>query len=237
MNKTLPRQICLGAAAAGGAAFFLRLLLWGKLDQKNLLPRWHPLELGALALCGLLLLAVLAAVRKLRKKDRISPVGKLAGISSGIMALGIALSVPYLSGPLGITLVARGLGWAAAICLVVSELLRWNRREQSFLLHTVVCLFFAFYLISQYQRWSCDPQIQDHMFTMGAGILLMLYAYQQAAGDLQAGSDRAQLCLGAMTVFFCLAALGDNPILHLGGALWAVTGLWTTAVEERTEKP
>lgn len=237
MRKSISKQLGVCAAALGAVVFVLRMIFYsiGE-DAKGLLPQ----NVGfSLAFWGLTAaIAVLAAVltRKLGKNPGDPGVGGLPAAASVLMAVGILLTVPGLRGIDGLSNLAAGLGLLGGGCLLGAGWMQSRNQKPYFLLPVAVCLFFAFLLISRYRMWSGNPQFQTHMFDLGACLVLMLYAYHQAAACLNMSSHRAQMVLGCLASFFCLAALPHSqmPMLYLCSAVWAFTGLWTLPEKEES---
>jgi hypothetical protein len=223
--KNLP----LITAVLGAAGFGLRKLLYAVAeDGKGLIPYAHPLTVGLWILTAAALGLALWGIRNADEPDS-GGSSRLAAAGCVAAAIGIGLTVllhaPVSSGALG--LFWRVLGILSFASLVVAAMQRWQGKQPYFLLSAVVCVFFAVHMVSGYQNWSRNPQIMDYVFTLLAGISLMLFAYQQGACAADCGSRRLLLLFGTMAVFFCFVCLSgtDNPLLYLTGGLWAMTNL------------
>ena len=243
--KNNPNPVLRLTAALGAAALVLRTILYlaGR-DGKGLLIPGHPLNILIWAVTGAAVVLVSLAVRPLdgsrKYSDNFGPSSS-AAMGCFAMAGGIALSI--LSGWqvwTRLELVRNLCGLASVPALVVLGLHRRKGKQPFFLFHGMVCLYLILYAVSHYQAWSSRPQLQDYFFCMVGSILLCLFAYQQTAFDVSLGKRRMQLFTGLLTGFFCLAALagGEDLLLYLGGAVWALTGLCRlTPVPRRRRNP
>ena len=112
---------------------------------------------------------------------------------------------------------------------------KYNRkalRSDFFGCSSVVCLFFALYLVCSYQLWSSNPQLQDYVLPMLAGVMATLYAYQNAALAVGIGSRRMWLATGMLAICFGIGAA--QGLLYPAIALWALTGLLPRCKKEET---
>lgn len=118
-------------------------------------------------------------------------------------------------------------GIGAGLCLIVTGLFRLRGKQPLFLFHALVCVFFALNLANHYRLWSGNPQTQDYLFELLACILLMLFAYYQAAFDAGLGQRRPQLFTGLMATILCCLSLipGDTPLVYLGCGSWCLLNL------------
>ena len=144
-------------------------------------------------------------------------------------AAGIFLTVYYPSSGVG-NYLGRAwevLGMVSPVCLVLAGISRLLGRKPFFLLHVIPCLFFMVHVITFYQLWSSDPQLQNYLFALLGTLALALFSYYTAAFEADCGSRRGTLVSGLAAVYLCLAELAwsAQPLLYLGGALWALTGL------------
>ena len=69
----------------------------------------------------------------------------------------------------------------------------------------------------------------DYLHTLGAGLSLALFSYYETALTVGLGGRRQRLALGTLGIFCCVtaAARGEYPVLHLCGAVWIFTVLFT----------
>ena len=209
-----------------------RQLYLSAMDGKNLLMRHSPLETGLLVLTAAVVGFVLAALRKDsgsgRFEDRYA-FGTLAALGHTVMAAAILytvlIPVPYIRG--GLETVWRWLGLVAPFCLLLAGSARLFGQRPFFLLHVVPSLFLLLHGVKCYQVWSGNPQMQDYLFALLGLLALVLFSYHTAAFEAECGSCRKTRFFGLAAVYLCLAELGwtGEPILYLGGAVWALTGL------------
>jgi len=240
-SNTLPTFF----AALGAAALLLRIgqNLLGT-DEKGLLVPGHPLGLLVWAACAAAVVLAVLAVVPLKGSNRYSDNFSLstpAAIGSFALAGGMVVSV-LLGWNTGMRLdLIRNLAGLAAIPgLVWVGLCRWQGKKPFFLFHALVCLYLTLHTVSHYQLWSSRPQVQDCFFPMAASTLLCLFAYYQTAFDVGLGKRRMQLGTGLLAAFFCMtaAASGEDLMLYIGGAIWALTGLCSlTPVKRRRTNP
>lgn len=216
----------------GIAALALRLGLYRfAQDARGLLNPGDPLNIALWAVTGftavLVCLVTAGLDGSLKYADNFRPSAP-AALGCFALAAGTAVTL-LLSLPVWTRLeVLRSIAAALAVpALIWVGICRWRGKRPSFLFHTVVCLYLTFHAVSHYQAWSSRPQLQDYLFAMLASVLLTLFAYYQTAFDVGLGKRRMQLATGLLAAFFCIAALagGEDVLLYLAGALWALTGL------------
>lgn len=217
-----------------------RQLYLTAVDHKGLLLRVTPMEIVLLLLTagvlGLLLLSLGKNDGTGRYEDyRWSRVS--AALGHVVMAAGIRYAVltgvPSETGYLGI--VWQWLGMAAPVCLLLAGIVRLFDRKPFFLLHVIPCLFLLAQIVNNYQIWSSDPQMQDYLFALLATLALALFGYYMAAFEADCGNERMLRFTGLAAVFLCLTELGwsSAPLLYLGGAFWALTGMCSVVPAER----
>ena len=233
-----------GMSALGLAALVLRRQLYRTaVDEKGLLPRMHPLSLALLALTAAALLAAYLLVRKQEESVSFAernPRGVLAALGHTVMA-GSILSAVLAGGPRSIGYLAiawKWLGFAAAFCFVLAGAERLRDRKACFLLHVVPCLFLMVHIVSHYQTWSGNPQMQDYVFALLASMALMFFGFYTAALEAGCGSRRMLLGMGLAAIYLCLAeaACSACPQLYLAGVFWVVTELDALRKSDSAEK-
>ena len=230
LKKLSPPAVSVGL---GLLAAVLRALYYIKgTDEKNLLVSGHPL--------GILVWVVIAAAMVLipfslaarngsnRWKHNFRP-SLPAALGCAALASGILITVlPFLR---------RGAQLPDLICAVLGLLsvagMFWvglcrHRGERPFFgCHSVLCLFFAVYLVGQYRYLSSNPQLQDYVFYMMGCVCMGLAAYQHAAFDVGSGHRRKLMLFSLLGVCLGLAGLYKSMSLplSLGGTLWLLTNL------------
>lgn len=237
MRKSISKQLFVCAAALGLAALGARLSFYGiGEDEKGLLPQSTGFTLIFWGLFAAAAVFAAGMTRRQWKAPAEPGVGRLPAAASVLMAVGIVLTVPGLRGRDGLFSLAASLGILGGGCLLGSGWMQSRGKKPYFLLQTAVCLFFAFLSIGCYRTWSGTPQLQTYLFELGACLLLMLYAYHQAAACLDMGSRGAQMFFGCLAGFFCLAALPHSqmPMLYLCGGGWVLAGLWALPEKEES---
>lgn len=217
----------------GGVAIILREILYlTAMDEKHLMAAGHPLELGILALTGLVLLAAAAAAvpaKGTREYSANFPADPVAATGNFLMALGVLLTValwdPAMGGLMG--LLWLWLGVAAGIGLGWAGVCRFRGKKPSFGTHLALCLFLAVHMMSHYQAWSKIGCLMDYFFPLLGGVSLLLLAYHHTAFDVDLGQRRMLLGVGLSAMFLCTAALSSCGywLLYGCGILWAGTNL------------
>ena len=214
----------------GAAALVLRKCLYTTcVDAKGLLLRGHPLGLALTVLTGAALL--LAAGLGWKRKNPEAEAGKLLG-AFGNAAAGAGILVTVLMGKpvIGNYLESAWyyLGLAAPVCLLLAGAAKAMGKRPFFLLHVVPCLFFLVHIVTRYQLWSSQPQMQDYVFALLGAAALMFFGFYTAALEADCGSPGMRLGMGLSAVYLCMAELARSscPGLYLGGMLWVLTELW-----------
>lgn len=245
-NLFKPKNLPWLAAGLGVVGFFLRWMLYAvAVDEKGLLPLWHPLEVLLWLVTAAAVVLILVKVWKLdgsaRYEDNFAP-SRAAAVGHFAAAAGILLTVLFYDVKMDGALAAawKVMGILAAPGLALAGLCRIQGKRPFFLLHLSACLFLVLHIVNHYQTWSGNPQLQDYVFTMFGAITLMLYAFYHAAFDVGSGKRRMQLSMGLLAVYLCCVALsgGEYPLLYLGGIFWAMTDLCSfTPVPKPRENP
>lgn len=236
------RKLSVTVLLAGLAALALRMALYAAaVDAKGLLIRWHPLEI-ALTVLTLTVLAIL--VPGVRKQEIPAgfethfPASLPGAFGSAAAGTGILLTVLAGSSPSGSYLDAAWqiLGLAAPACFLLAGLARVLGKKPFFLLHVVICLFFVLHIVTRYQLWSGNPQLQDYVFSLLGTMTLMFFGFYTAAREAGYGNYPIQLGMGLAAVYFCLGELArsSSPDLYLGGLLWVLTEIYAVTKPETT---
>lgn len=217
----------------GIAALVLRKMLYAQaVDARGLLLQNHPLEIALAALTAAALTVLVLAVRKQKGSGNFADcyVADLPA-AFGNVAAGAGIAITVLTGAPGmggyLESAWRILGLAAPVCFCVAAFARMWGKTPFFLLHVVGCLFFVVHIVSRYQLWSGNPQMQDYVFSLLGAMTLMFFGFYTAALEAGCGSRRMSLGMGLAAVYLCLAELARSscPALYLGGACWVLTEL------------
>ncbi len=241
MKKRMERD---GVFLLGLAAMVLRRQLYlTAVDEKGLLVKMHPLSLALLALTAAVLLMICFTVWKQEKTEPVEGNGT-SGLPSAVghvvMAVGILLTVlpggPTTVGYLGTAW--RWLGLASPLCLLAAGAAQLLRKKPFFLLHMVPCLFFVVHIVSHYQTWSGNPQMQDYLFALLGAMALMFFGFYTAAQEAGCGSRRMLAGMSRAAVYLCLTELANSayPLLYLAGAMWARTGQYPLPAADSKEE-
>ena len=225
-----------------GICLCLRRLLYAvAVDENNLLPVLHPLEilLWLVTFLGTALVIMLVWRKKgsNRYEDNFSAsVPAAAGTVLAAAAIGLTAVLKDAGMPGFLGLMWRGLGILSAGAMLFAAWCRYQGQRPPFLLHGVVCVFFAVHMVSHYQAWSGNPQLQDYFYDLGGIMLLMLFAYYQTAFDTDSGNRRMQLAAGLLAALWSFTAVSrtEFPLLYAACGIWALTDLCTlTPVSRR----
>lgn len=228
----------------GIAALVLRKMLYATaVDVKGLLLRGQPLEIALAVLTLGVLIRIVLAVRQLKGTDHCENMDSpnLAAAFGNVAAgagilITVLTAVPVSGGYLESAW--RFLGLAAPVCLLLAGVSRVLGKKPFFLLHVVTCLFFLVHIVTRYQLWSANPQLQDYVFALLGVAALMLFCFYIAAREAGCGSRHMELGMGLAAVYLCLAELARSacPALYLGGVLWALTDLCSRQKELSCEE-
>lgn len=197
------------------------------IDEKGLVISNHPANIVGYILIAavpaLLLVLALMPSPKLyyrHHKSFLALVGNIAG-SAGIFYSAI-LDMLQRSGRLSI--ITGILGIAAGICLLAVAFARMKGTRPSYYLYAVVTIYLMLHILSRYQQWNIESQLQYYLPQLLAAAFLMLSAYFRAA--LAAGQKVTTsflLCNQCALFFSCLAIGGETPLFYACMSLWALT--------------
>ena len=210
----------------GSAAFALRKLLYaGAMDAKGLLQRNSPLEIALMVLTGAVLILVVLSARTAKAHEESASLPAAIGnvaVGGGILTT-VLTAAPMMGGYL--ENIWRILGYAAPICLLLAGAARVFGKRPFFLLHVAACLFFLVHIVTRYQLWSGDPQLQDYVFSLLGAMALLFFSFYTAAQEAGCGSHRMKLGMGLAAIYLCQAELARSacPALYLGGLVWVLT--------------
>ena len=196
-------------------------LLTSGVDQKGLLIPTHPGNALSWALAAVTVVTVAAFV--LWKRPRCTTDRSPLALLGGLCAM-----VAY--GYMGIRLLFAGTVWhtasavlslGSALCLAVDTALRLKGQRPSALLRCAPVLFYAVFLLCNYQLWTSQTQLQSYGFQLLALIFLMLTAYHRAAMAEAKKGSRRYPAVSCCSLFFCLAAIpgASNGLFYLFMAL------------------
>ncbi len=226
---------------AGGLGLALRILLYATgIDGRGLLEEGHWAEIALWILTALTAAALFFFTRKIvgpetyRDSHPVSFAGAV-GAFAAMGALGMTTLQEFAEFSSRLHLIVWVLGLCAAVSLGIIGVCRLTGKKPHFLLHTLFCLYLALRMVSQYQMWSSDPQLQDYCFYLCAYLALMLTAYHHAAFDADMGKHRALWFFSLAAVYLCCLSLKgtrDTLLLLCCGA-WAFTNLTNLCVRRR----
>lgn len=230
---------------AGGLALAFRAALYSTgMDEKGLLVSGHWAGIAIWLLTALTAGALLILTRSIQGPEQYQdahPASFTAAL--GALALAAGLGITTISEFAEFTGILRLLVWilglGAAVSMGYISLCRMTGGKPLFLCHGIVCIYFALRMVSQYQLWSSNPQLQDYVFYLGAHVALMLHAYHQAAFDADLGSHRGLWVSALAAVYLCCLSLRGTAdmILLLSAGIWAFTGTTNLTVRPRRQRP
>ena len=230
-NPLKPTILPWFTLGCGGLGLTLRLWLYRGIDEKGLLPASHPSAALMFVLTALTLAVLFLCVRALkpgRKYAQLFPAGTGRALGCLAGALGVlAGSVFQLSINTGLLrLLILGTGVLAALSLCVTAFCRLRGNRPSFLLHTVLTVFFMLYTVGRCRLWSAEPQMQEYLFPLFACVSLMLTGYYLAAFDIHRDSLNRLVFFNQTALFSCCLCLnGENRLFFLGMLLWLALDL------------
>lgn len=242
-NVFKPTNLPKLTAVLGVIGLVLRRLLYAvAVDERNLLPANHPLELLLWVVTAAALVYITVTVWKLdgsnRYVDNFGPSFP-AAVGHVVMAAGVLLTV-LLNVPMlenGIGRIWKVLGFLSAPCLLLAGYGRLQGKRPFFLLHLIPCLFLVFHIVNHYQVWSGNPQLQDYLFTLFGTIALMFFTFYHAAFDVGSGRRRMHLFMGLAALYLCIVDLSftEYLFLYVGGITWVLTDLCTLTPKPRPQ--
>lgn len=241
-----PQLLKLFVLCAGLLGLVLRLVLYAVgIDEKGLLiaDHWAGIAVCVLtAAVALILLLLTASLHGPADCREAHPCSVIAGLGCLAFALAILLTcLSEISSPPDSagTLIRWVLGFLSVVSLACICVCRLTGSKSFFLFHGILCVWLALRMVTQYQNWSADPQMQDYVFYLLAHVALTLTAYHQTAFDAGTGSHRSLWCISLLTVYLCVVSLRDgmDTFLLLGSAFWAFTNLTSLKIRPRRCKP
>lgn len=246
MKKYLtPHNLPFLTLGLGGLALALRGLLYAfGTDERGLLIPWHPFGILLWLVTFAAAALIIALVLPLKGSNRYSDnwgASIPGAIGSFLAAAGIGFTVVSELGAMGgtLSLIWTVLGFLSVPALIFAGIARLRGQRPSFVFHTVVCLFFAIYMVTQYRHWSGHPQLQDYCFHVCVCIALMLASYYRASFEVGLGRRRMQLATSLIAAFLCVVCLsGDgHRILYLTCGAWCITNLCPFTPVPRRRRP
>ncbi len=111
--------------------------------------------------------------------------------------------------------------------LILLGLLRVNGKKPHFLLHGVLCLYFAARLFHHCRLWSNEPQVGAVVLPFLASLVMMLACYQRTCFDVGMGNRQYCLLWTLLGVYLCILAVlsFEEVLFYSTGALWLITDL------------
>lgn len=246
LSLSRTQSLPLLTAACGAVGRILRLLhnLTGT-DGKGLLLPWHPAWIGVCAVTLAAAVIVFLGVQSIRGVNAYqvcfpasvpAAIGCVLGAVSTVITCVTHFRAGAISSPSAMTpllFYIQGAVMAlAAVSFLLIALCRYRGSQPTFLYHAVICLYFALQMLTLYQVWSFDPQLQRYCFQLFACIALTMTAYQLACFDMGKGSHRKLWAWGLAAVYLCCLS-ADSGFFFIAGGIWALTNLSTPRRRQR----
>lgn len=242
LNPKQFKKLILGASILG---FVLRIMLYTTgVDGRGLLRPTHWSNICLWILTTLTAAVLILRCRTVAGPERFKdchPASLRAALGAFAAMAGIGWVTLRDFGKYTdrLNLIVLVLGLCSTAAFLCIGLCRLTGRRTHFLLHTVICVYFALRMVSQYQLWSSDPQLQDYCFHLTSHVTLMLTAYHHGAFDAGMGSHRALWFFSLASVYLCFLSpfkTGDIWLL-LGCSIWALSNLTQLTVRQRRPRP
>ena len=180
----------------------LRWYLYARgLDERGLIPGGSLVDLILWVLTAAALVLCFLSKQPERKADQWT-----TALGMYILAFGLLFSTRELhQGYRGLLTVVRALSLLSAIILAVEGTLTFRGKTLSWL-WLPVCLTFIVRLVGAYQTWSRDPQMQDFLLPLLAGLSLAAVAYRRGAERLGLPRSPWTYRFAMAAMYLCLAA-------------------------------
>lgn len=181
------------------------------------------------AITAVVILLSSMGLKKTGPYEHSYPKSILGAIGSILAAAAILI---YAIKALGSALVVMDtitavLGILSGIAMLVTAYFRFQGKKPPFLLHCLVCIYFALRAFNHCRGWSNEPQIGVFIFSFLASVSIMLALYQRACFDVDLGKRSHSLFWSMLSVYLCLVAMpGESQLLFYGAmALWMITNV------------
>lgn len=242
VKPNLLRILILGA---GGLGLALRITLYATgIDGRGLLTEGHWAGIAlwiltAAAAAVLLIFGRTITGPESYKESHPASLSAALGAFAAMIGIGVTTVREFSEFSSSLHLIVWGLGLVSAISMGCIGFCRLLGAKPHFLFHTSVCFYFALRMVSQYQYWSSDPQLQDYCFYLSAYVALMLTTYHHAAFDADLGKHRQLWSFSLASVYLCCLSLKGNMdiFLLLCCGAWALTNLTTLTTHPRRQRP
>lgn len=217
---------------AGGIGIALRYWLLSGTDDKGLLKAGHPAAILLWVFTGITAAVVIYGCLPIVEANKYTynfPANLISAVSEGLLAVGILISgivsLCHNSGSLSIT--SSIVAFLSVPMLLLCAYYRWKGIKPLFLFHGFACLFWILRLVSLYQHWSPEPQLQNYIFQLFANVFMMLSFYHRTAFDAGSGNRRPHAITHLAAAFFCLLSIVGSKdwYLYCVCTLWAFTDL------------
>ena len=238
VKPNLLKYLILGA---GGLGLALRVILYATgIDGRNLLETGHWIHIALWVLTFATVGIIFVSTQSLKGSADypVSYAGSL-GAFAAMVGIGMTTISEFAEFSNTLHLLVWVLGICAALSLGIIGICRLMGKQPHFLCHVFLCLYFALRMVSRYQMWSSDPQLQDYCFYLIAYVALMLTAYHHGAFGADMGSHKQLWRFSLGAVYFICVSLnsGLDTFLMLGCGAWVLTNLTTLQTPPRRQRP
>ena len=241
LNKSIQNRLfyTVGMPLAGLAGLLLQQQAFRTgYDEKNLFLWGNPWTLTLLALCAVSMTAlILVTNRSLAEGARYEALwtGNWLRGGLGILA-GVMLAEDILYSLEPVTAAMKLMGFLAAGSMAACGVCFGLKKRPLWVLDGIVSLYFILRLLTGYRMWGSSAHLEQYMFPMLAGAMLVLYAFHRAEAD--AGRIRRKKLVisgyGAMLGCF-IAAAGGRSVFYLMAVIWILSTMCSTE-EVRIQK-
>ena len=221
--KNLPLIVLL----AGGIGWILQLWLMATVDGQGFVASGHISEILVLILTAAVLGFVLWQIRDLREAAKYHfnfPQSFLsfAGVMVGALGFYVDSMTKLAEKPDAGGILLCLLGLVCTVCLVFLAVCRREGLRPNSMFYVLICFYLAVRLISMYQAWSSDPQVEDYAFPLLATTFLMLSCYYRALFNAGIGNRRWYTLFNVMTIYLSILSLTklENVAFYLGCTVW-----------------
>lgn len=189
----------------------LRWYLYAKgLDERGLIPAGSLVDLMLWVLTAAALVLCVLSKQPEQKAEK-----WMTALGMYFLAFGLLFSTRELhQGYRGLLTVIQVLSVLSAILLAVEGTLVFRGKSLSWL-WLPVCLTLIVRLVGAYQTWSRDPQMQDFLLPLLAGLSLAAGAYRRGAERLGLPKSPWTYRFAMAAMYLCLAAAGGPDSYYI----------------------
>ena len=201
-------------------------------DSQGLLQPFHPAQILLWVLTLGFAVFLLLNIRKLPQGAKYTfnfPLSPIHAIGDGVSGLGFLIfSVSLFASetdPLSLLCATLGLG--STIALILLGLYRWKGTRPTPVFSIILCVFLILRLISCYQLWSPNPQMEEYLFPLFANVFALLSCYYDATFTDSAGNRARHTFFHLFAVYCAIVSLPecDNVVFYLTVCVFMLSNL------------